>query len=271
MIIVRILITIFGVIGWVFFLKYKDGGLGSSSVIDVVYVMLFIGINVFLEMFKLCRLDYLPKYQKDGAPILTEEEEMSQSPGKKNNKKREEGPIEIDSIEDDPETKKMMIGDLSNEKLVKFNRETMKYLMIAKVILIPIWSAFLIVFIASYGGDAYNIIYFALAPFDSLMDGVFDRSFISQVNGIMINTHKKMFKYQAMISLIIRVAMWMNYNMLLIQSVLIFLIVKEMFGRESFTEGIFNLPPKTYGELVILTWFITDMFINLLQLSCGGA
>jgi len=59
-----------------------------------------------------------------------------------------------------------------------------------------------------------NIIYFALAPFDSLMDGVFDRSFISQVNGIMINTHKKMFKYRVMISLIIKVSMAMNWNML---------------------------------------------------------
>jgi len=91
-----------------------------------------------------------------------------------------------------------------------------------KVVLIPVWSAFLIVFIASYGGDAFNIIYFALAPFDALMDGVFDRAFISQINGIMINTHRKMFKYRTMIALIIKVAMFMNYNMLAIQSIMVY-------------------------------------------------
>jgi len=94
--------------------------------------------------------------------------------------------------------------------------------MTTKVILIPIWSAVLIVYISTFGGDAMNIIYFALAPFDSLMDGVFDRAFISQINGIMINTHRKMFKYRTMIALIIKVAMFMNYNMLAIQSIMVY-------------------------------------------------
>jgi len=65
MIIARILITLLGVAGWYVFLYYKDHGLGASSIIDLVYVFLFIGINVFLETFKLCRLKYMPKHSVD--------------------------------------------------------------------------------------------------------------------------------------------------------------------------------------------------------------
>lgn len=136
--------------------------------------------------------------------------------------------------------------------------------------LIPIWAAILIVFIKEYGGNALNIVYFALTPFDSLMDGVFDRGFISQINGIMINTHKKMFKYRAAVSNLIKTGMWMNICMILVQTTLVFVIGQDMKGRmqnATFSKG--NLPLRMFGEGIIITWFVGDIMVNLIQLACG--
>lgn len=141
------------------------------------------------------------------------------------------------------------------ERKIKFERSTIKYLMTAKVILIPIWSAILIVFISQFGGDAMNIIYFALAPFDSLMDGVFDRSFMSQVNGIMINTHKKMFKYRVMIAMIIKVSMAMNWNMLMMQTIMSGIMISKIAEEKNLSTLNTNIPLRTWGELIILFWF----------------
>ena len=49
----------------------------------------------------------------------------------------------------------------TDEASMKFKRMTAMYSMIANVLLIPIWSAFLIVFIKWYGGSLLNIAYFA--------------------------------------------------------------------------------------------------------------
>jgi len=104
---------------------------------------------------------------------------------------------------------------------MKFERNTIGYSVILKLVLTPIWVSFLIIFISKYGGDVLNIVYFALAPFDDLFDGILDRSFLSGVNGIMINTHKKTFKFRTMIQQVIKMAIIMNIAMVFVQTTMI--------------------------------------------------
>jgi len=35
-----------------------------------------------------------------------------------------------------------------------------------------------------------------------------------------------------------------------------------MATRETFEEGFANIPLKTVGQLIILTWFLSDMIVN---------
>ena len=62
MIFCKITLLSTGIIGWGIFVNYRDEGLGLGSLLELMYVVFFIGIEVFLEIFKLCRLKYLPKH-----------------------------------------------------------------------------------------------------------------------------------------------------------------------------------------------------------------
>ena len=82
----------------------------------------------------------------------------------------------------------------------KMERGYLKYKFLINILAIPLWSSFLLIFLSFYGGDIVNIIYFGLTPIDTLMDGVISREFLSATNGIMINTHRKIFKYRSAIA-----------------------------------------------------------------------
>jgi len=156
----------------------------------------------------------------------------------------------------------------TDEASMKFKRMTAMYSMIANVLLIPIWSAFLIVFIKWYGGDLMNIAYFALTPIDSLLDGVFNRSFISQINGVMINTHRKIFKYRSMVAALIKIALMMNLIMIIIQSVMITIVVGKM--QQSVYYGDSTIYTKSFiGQVVVGVWFLFDLLMNVLQVYNG--
>ena len=89
---------------------------------------------------------------------------------------------------------------------LKMERGYLKYKIMLNILFIPLWSSFLLIFLSFWGGDIVNIIYFGLTPIDTLMDGCLSRQFLSSVNGIMVNTHRKMFKYRSKIGVIITLA-----------------------------------------------------------------
>jgi hypothetical protein len=89
---------------------------------------------------------------------------------------------------------------------LKMERGYLKYKIMFNIMFIPLWSSFLLIFLSYSGGDIVNIIYFCLTPIDTLMDGCLSRQFLSSVNGIMVNTHRKMFKYRSKIGIIITLA-----------------------------------------------------------------
>lgn len=113
-----------------------------------------------------------------------------------------------------------------------------------------------------------NIAYFALTPIDSLLDGVFNRSFISQINGIMINTHQKIFKYRSLVAAIIKIALMMNTVMIIIQSIMITIVVRKM------SDSFYYYDTTTYrqslvGQVVVAIWFFFDLLMNCLQVYNG--
>lgn len=191
-----------GAVGiWTWFLG-KDGS--AEDYLDLMYVVLFIGTRALLELLKLPRLKYMPSMDNSN-----NEEFKNETPEDK--EIREELNYRIDK------------GPM------RFDRASASYGTIFKVILTPVWVAFLIIFIAKYGGDVLNIVYFALTPFDELFDGILTRTFLSQVNGIMINTHKKLFKYRSVVNSIFRLALMMNFVMITVQATMVTLMVRRLY------------------------------------------
>jgi hypothetical protein len=136
---------------WTWFLG-KDGS--AEDYLDLMYVVLFIGTRALLELLKLPRLKYMPSMDNSN-----NEELKNETPEEK--EIREELNYRID------------------RGAMRFDRASASYGTIFKVILTPVWIAFLILFIAKYGGDVLNIVYFALTPFDELFDGILSNFFLN--------------------------------------------------------------------------------------------
>jgi len=152
---------------------------------------------------------------------------------------------------------------------MKFQRTSLQYSMILKLVLTPIWVSFLIIFISKWGGDVLSISYFALQPFDELFDGILSRNFLSAVNGVMINTHKKMFKWRTLINNVIKMALFMNLAMVYVQVSMIFIMANRISKNMMLYNDHNAIQKNIVGNVVVLLWFMFDAIGNIIQMYGG--
>jgi hypothetical protein len=151
---------------------------------------------------------------------------------------------------------------------LKMERGYMKYKIMLNILFIPLWSSFLLIFLSFWGGDIVNIIYFGLTPIDTLMDGCLSRQFLSSVNGIMVNTHRKMFKYRSKIGMIITLALSMNVMMCVLQFLMFAFMITRM-AKKHFYYDDGTIQKSIVGDGVITLWFLFDFMTNIFQIHRG--
>jgi hypothetical protein len=151
---------------------------------------------------------------------------------------------------------------------LKMERGYLKYKIMLNILFIPLWSSFLLIFLSFWGGDIVNIIYFGLTPIDTLMDGCLSRQFLSSVNGIMINTHRKMFKYRSKVSIVISLALAMNVMMCVLQFLMFSFMITRMAKKKFFYDNG-TIQKSIVGDGVITLWFLFDFMTNCFQIHRG--
>lgn len=85
----------------------------------------------------------------------------------------------------------------------------------------------------------------------------------------MINTHKKMFKYRAIVGNVVKAALTMNYCMVAVQSLMCMIIFNKIISQKSFTINSTSIPLRVFGEIIILIWFLCDLAMNCVQIVMG--
>jgi len=108
----RIITTVGAMGGWIVLLNVQGKKFDGGAILDLMYVFLFIGVNVLLDLFKITRSGKLKggmASEADMAPTLTDKSKRDQ--------------------------------DKRAEALLKFERTTVGYSMQARIMLIPIWAA----------------------------------------------------------------------------------------------------------------------------------
>jgi hypothetical protein len=63
----RIGTTVGAMLGWVMMLYMRGKKFDGGAVLDLMYVFLFIGVNVLLDLFKITRAQYIV----GGLPVIT--------------------------------------------------------------------------------------------------------------------------------------------------------------------------------------------------------
>jgi hypothetical protein len=151
---------------------------------------------------------------------------------------------------------------------LKMERGYLKYKIMLNILFIPLWSSFLLIFLSFLGGDIVNIIYFGLTPIDTLMDGCLSRQFLSSVNGIMINTHRKIFKYRSKVNMVISLALSMNVMMCVLQFLMFSFMITRM-AKKTFFYDNGTIQKSIVGDGVITLWFLFDFMTNCFQIHRG--
>jgi len=144
----------------------------------------------------------------------------------------------------------------------KFNRESDKWNAIISVVLVPIWACFLIIFMGSFGGDVLNIIYFALQPFDKVFGMLISDGFLFNINGIMLHTHNKGFKYRSFIKNSFIIGLFMNTAMMVAQVCMIYLFVARILTT-TYKSDNSSYYPKVVGDIVVIFFFLFDFSSNV--------
>jgi hypothetical protein len=209
-----------------------------------------------------------------GAPVkdqISQDEKSDEASGAKTNPVRH---TLVDVIRSKVlQDKKKIIAEKKAEARecefgLKMERGYLKYKIMLNILFIPLWSSFLLIFLSFWGGDIVNIIYFGLTPIDTLMDGCLSRQFLSSVNGIMINTHRKMFKYRSKVSIIISLALAMNVMMCVLQFLMVAFMITRM-AKKSFFYDNGTIQKSIVGDGVITLWFLFDFMTNCFQIHRG--
>lgn len=110
----KITVIVCALIYWYYTLTKENPDLNGADVLDLAYVVIFIGSQAILEMIKLCRLGYL-------------------------------------DVENSRKRKKKKFSEAECRQ--KFQRDSEKWGGIIFICSIPIWSVFLIIFMGTYNGE----------------------------------------------------------------------------------------------------------------------
>ena len=223
------MMVIIGVITfWGFYIISRDPA--PEDLLDLCYVVLFVGSTLFLDIIKLFRRNYLNA------------EEVSA----------------------------MKHKETSQEECnVKWARQSVKWTMITKAFFIPIWTAIILVVLSWKETDIKNIIYFALQPFDDLFADIATTDFVFLINGIMINTHYKTFKYRSLVNMIFKLTFMMTISSMLIQLMLIYKFVSDMIYGKQYYSDKSHLFPSLVGDIVITFFFVFDFINNIFKLRAS--
>lgn len=202
----------------------------SEDFLDFQYVILFVGSTQVLDVFKLFRRDKL-----DPDVNLAEKHK-----------------------------------NLDQEQCqAKWRRLSSKWSILTKAFFIPIWTASILVIISIQPTDVKNIIYFALQPFDELFADVATTDFVFILNGIMINTHKKAFKYRSLVNMIFKLTTLMTLSSMFVQLCLIAKFTQDIIEGKQFMSNPSSIYPSIVGDIVIICFFLFDFISNIFRLRAA--
>lgn len=278
-IIIKVL-TIIGSIGcWTLFIFWEQsttGGVEADDVVELLYVVFFIGalaLQQGLKLYAICsrsrkkfEFETQATFLTKGSILESIEEEESDSKvasfrDLQKNKRR-------DNENQAFEKRSKAIESKLDEWEMKVGRDYMKSRLMVYVLLVPIWSSFLLVILTMLGGNIVNIIYFGLTPIDTLVDGIFSRQFLSLINGIFVSTHRKQFKYRSVITILIKIALQMNIFMVIVQLGMIGYMTQMIFTKHFYYDKSY-IQKNLIGDIVIILWFFFDMITNCGQIYQG--
>ena len=277
-IVVKILTIIGSIWLWTTFVLWeaKTTGVEADDVVELLYVVFFIGALGLQQCFKLIAICSRSRKeftlndqnsvlnQKDTLETVKEESDSNSISTFRDIFKSRKQTVNNKALE----ARKQALAAKMDEWEMKVSRDYQKSRLMVYVLLVPIWSSFLLVILTMLGGNIVNIIYFGLTPIDSLVDGIFSRQFLSLINGIFVSTHRKQFKYRSVITILIKIALMMNIFMVTVQIGMIGYMIQLIFTKHFYYDNSY-IQKNLIGDIVIIVWFLFDMLTNCGQIYQG--